>query len=286
MKRPFLALLGLLALGAAARADAPVPPLDAHVMDATATLSAAERQSLETALADFERRKGVQIAALIVASTAPEAIEQYSMRVVETWRLGRKGIDDGILVLVAKSDRAMRIEVGYGLEGVVPDAIAKRLIDEYFVPRFREGDYYGGLRVGLDRLMQIVDGEPLPAPPQKQVRRGNGSAINNAAIVLFLALALGGVLRAMLGRLGGALIAGGGAGLIGAWMVSVVAGTVIGGLVFLFTLIGGLGGGIGRGGSWGRYGGGGFGGGGGLGGGGGFSGGGGGFGGGGASGRW
>jgi len=283
VKRPLLALLGLLALGAAARADAPVPPLDAHVIDTTATLSAAERQSLETALADFERRKGVQIAALIVPSTAPEAIEQYSMRVVETWRLGRKGIDDGILVLVAKSDRAMRIEVGYGLEGAVPDAIAKRLIDEYFVPRFRDGDYYGGLRVGLDRLMQIVDGEPLPAPPQRQIRRGNGNAFNNAAIVLFLALALGGVLRAMLGRLGGALIAGGGAGLLGAWMLSVLAGAVIGVLVFLFTLIGGLGAGIGRGGygggSWGRYGGGG-----GIGGG--FSGGGGGFGGGGASGKW
>jgi uncharacterized protein len=203
------------------------------------------------------------------------------MRVAEAWKIGRKGVDDGIVVVIAKSDRAMRIEVGYGLEGAVPDATAKRLIEEEFIPKFREGDFYSGLRAGLDRLMRVIDGEPLPAPKQ-EAGRGSEPRSIEAYLVLFMAIviAVGGGLRTLFGRLPAATIVGVGTGLL-AWLIiaPVVVAALVGIVGFIFTLAGGgyrggWGGGVGGG-----FGGGGFGGGG-------FSGGGGGFGGGGASGRW
>src|SRR6185295_10628044 len=123
----------------------------------------------EQKLAAFEARKGSQIAVLIVPTTRPEAIEPYSIRVVEQWKLGRKGVDDGALLLVAKNDRALRIEVGYGLEGVLPDATANRIIEDIIVPRFKTGDLYAGVDAGVDAMIKVVDGEPLP-PPQTQWR--------------------------------------------------------------------------------------------------------------------
>jgi uncharacterized protein len=259
-----------------------VPPLTARVMDFTATLSAAERSALENRLADLDARKGSQIAVLIVPTVRPEAIEQFALRVVERWKLGRKGVDDGILLLVAKDDREVRIEVGYGLEGAVPDATANRVIDEFLLPRFREADYAGGISAGVDRLIGLVDGEPLP-PPQP-TRAANIDIEGLLPLVFVLSLVGGGILRRSLGQFPGAVVTGVVAGGV-TWLFAGVLGialfmALVGFVVSLTSL--------GSGGRWssGSRGGVGGGFGGGLGGGGGFGGGGGGFGGGGASGHW
>lgn len=260
-----------------AQAEVAVPPLKARVTDLTATLTAAQQNELEQTLQAFEARKGSQIAVLIVPTTQPEAIEQYGIRVAEAWKLGRKGVDDGALVLVAKDDRALRIEVGYGLEGVIPDAVANRVIDEVMVPYLKQGDFYGGIRAGVDRLIRLIDGEPLPAPQQKDISwAGIQGLLPMAFIAVFV---VGGVLRAIFGRFVGAAIA---AGIIGAglWLMlsSLLLAAIAAVIAFLFVLAGGgrgFGYGYGgRGGIGGGFGSGGFGGGGGS------------FGGGGASGRW
>src|ERR1700744_3547730 len=158
----FLALL--LCWAFAAFADVAVPPLTGRVVDQTGTLSSDTVASLSQKLKDFEARKGSQIAVLIVPTTAPETIEQYSIRVAEAWKIGRRKIDDGALLVVAKEDRKLRIEVGYGLEGALPDVTARRIIDEIIVPHFRTGDFAGGISAGVDRIIRIIDGEPLPKP--------------------------------------------------------------------------------------------------------------------------
>lgn len=259
----------------------PVPPLSARVIDQTATLSAAQRQALDERLSAFEQRKGSQIAVLIVARTAPETIEQYAIRVAEQWKIGRGKIDDGAILVVAKDERALRIEVGYGLEGALNDATARRIIDEHIVPRFKAGDIDGGIRAGIDAMMRVIDGEPLPAPASDSGADNNPLAV--LPLLFFAALMVGGVLRAILGRGKGALATGGLLG-IGAWLLSgaLLLGLLAGFIGVVITLGGGRMGGGWRGGrhapvgGWG----------GGFGGGGGFRGGGGGFGGGGASGRW
>jgi len=275
------------AAGQPAGAEVVVPPLTGRVVDRTGTLSAADIAGLEAKLAGLEARKGSQIAVLLVPTTRPEEIEQYSIRVVDAWKLGRDDVDDGILLLVAKDDRTARIEVGYGLEGAIPDATANRVVDEFLLPRFREDDYAGGIAAAVDRLSALVDGEPLPEPGFAI----DGDTLGNVFPVVFiLSLVLGGVLRRALGPLPGALVTGGIAAAVTWFLVSVLGITVFMGAVgFIVGLIGG-----GQGGRWashprGRHGGGfggGLGGGFGGGGGGGFRGGGGGFGGGGASGRW
>jgi uncharacterized protein len=256
-----------------------VPPLRARVTDVTGTLSATEQATLEQRLADFEHDKGAQLVLLMVPSTAPETIEQYGLRVAETWRIGRAKVDDGAILLVAKDDRTLRIEVGYGLEGVLTDATSKRIISETIVPRFRQGEFYAGISDGLSRMMTVVAGEPLP-PPKAQ--RDEGADVSQHFALLFmLTLIAGGLLRAMFGRLPGATLTGGLVALAAWFLIGALSVAALAGLVALvFTLAGGprLLGGPGVGG---------FGGHGGFGGrGGGFSGGGGGFGGGGASGRW
>lgn len=288
-----LALAGVLA-PVAAQPLQPVPELKARVTDLTGTLTPAQQAGLEQKLAAFELRKGAQVALLIVPTTQPEVIEQYAIRVVDQWKLGRAASDDGVLLLVALEDRALRIEVGYGLEGVMPDAIARRIIDETIKPLFRQRDIHGGVNAGLDRIIQVVDGEPLP-PPDRQWRRPS-DRIGGLIPLLFFGVIIGGaMLRSLLGRPLGALATGGAAGGL-VWLVSKLLGAAIGVgvLAFLFSLVMGLGNSLRRGGRGGRggwpggFGGGGLGGGfggGGLGGGG-FGGGGGGFGGGGASGRW
>lgn len=296
-------LLAVLPPGLAlAQALQPIPPLQARVTDLTGTLTAGQQAELEGKLAAFEQRKGSQIALLIVPTTRPEAIEQYSIRVVDEWKLGREQSDDGVLLLVALQDRALRIEVGYGLEGVLPDATAWRIINETIKPLFRQGDIYGGVTAGLTRIMQVVDGEPLPPPDRSW--RTSGDRLFTALPFLFVGvLVIGAILRAVLGRTAGSLATG---GLTGGtiWLLSHVPGFAIAGgvLAWLFAMFMGVvtrggwprsGGGIGGRGGFGGLGGlGGFGGlggggfrGGGFGGGG-FRGGGGGFGGGGASGRW
>jgi len=267
-------------------AQVPVPPLSGRVTDRTATLTGEQKSALEQTLRSFEARKGSQVAVLIIPSTAPESIEQYALRVAEKWKPGRKKVDDGALLVVAKDDRTLRIEVGYGLEGALTDAACKRIISEIIVPRFRQGDFHGGITAGVDRILRVIDGEPLQAPEARRPggARGIGAIL---PVMMILALVVGGVLHTVLGRFPGALVTGGAVSAV-AWMLAgaISIALVAGVIAFLFTLLGGgMGGrGLGRGGFGGGFGGGGFGGGGF--GGGGFSGGGGGFGGGGASGRW
>jgi uncharacterized protein len=265
------------------RADVAIPALTARVTDLTGTLSGQAVQQLESTLAAFEAKKGSQIAVLIVPTTQPEEIEQYSIRVTDQWKLGRKGIDDGILLLVAKDDRRVRIEVGRGLEGAVPDVIANRIISETITPRFKTGDYAGGIAAGIEQIISVVNGEPLPEPDKKwEHHRGVGDMLPLLLVVVFVA---SGLLRSVFGRLVGSLTTGGLAGTI-AWLLSglLPIGVGAGVLGFLFAmLLGGVSRGwVAGGGGWG----GGFGGGGRGSGGGGFSGGGGGFSGGGASGGW
>jgi uncharacterized protein len=273
----------LLVSSLALAEDRPIPALTGRVVDETGTLSAEQKRALEAKLQAFEQHKGSQIAVLITGTTFPEPIESYSMRVGENWKIGRKGVSDGIVVVVAKSDRAMRLEVGYGLEGAIPDAIARRLIDEIFIPSFREGNFYDGLSAGIDRMIKVIDGEPLPEVSQSNAGRGDLRSIESYLVLFMVAtLAFGGLLRRLVGRLPAAMVVGAGIGFL-AWLIvaPVLVALLVGVVAFVLTLFGGSGGGM-----PGRLGGGGFSGGGGFGGGGGFSGGGGGFGGGGASGRW
>ncbi|HTY94578.1 MAG TPA: YgcG family protein [Steroidobacteraceae bacterium] len=277
-----------LAMSWQAPAQVPVPPLGARVTDQTATLTPDQVQTLEQTLREFEARKGSQLAVLIVPSTAPETIEQFGIRVAERWKLGRTRVDDGAILIVARNDRTVRIEVGYGLEGALTDATSKRIISEIIVPRFAQGDFYGGITEGVNGMIRVVDAEPLPQPKPMPETRGP-TLQQYAPVLLILAFVIGGFLRSMLGKFPGALVTGGVLGLI-VWLFAgaLVAAIIAGVIGFLFTLLGGgmPGGLMGSGGfGGGGFGGGGFGGGG-FGGGGGFSGGGGGFGGGGASGRW
>lgn len=264
----FVLLFSLLGFAAD---EVAVPQLQQRVTDLTQTLSADQQAALEAKLAQFEQQKGSQIAILLVPTTQPEAIEQYSIRVVEAWKLGRKGVDDGVLILVAKDDRKMRIEVGYGLEGIVPDSIASQIIREAMQPRFKQGDFYGGLDAAVGMLIARISGEPLPEP---ELRASSGDWGDLVPMLLFGGLLVGGVLRAIFGSFLGGVVNG---GLVGAavWLLGggLLIAAVIAFIAFLLTMSGGLGGLNG-------YSGGGFGGNDG------FSGGGGDFGGGGASGDW
>lgn len=264
-----------LAPSGVASAEVAVPQLKARVTDLTATLDASQQASLEQSLAALETAKGSQLAILLVPTTQPESIEQFSLRVVENWKLGRKGTDDGVLLVVAKNDRTLRIEVGYGLEGAIPDALAKRIVSEIITPQFREGRFFEGLQAGVAHLTALIGGEPLPLPAD-----GGGQGGSDWWGLAFVAAVFGGgLLRAIFGTLPGALaaaaIAGGGMWVVaGQWELALFSAII----VFIITLAGG-GTGTGRSGSgWRGAGGGSFGGG--------FGGGGGGFGGGGASGRW
>lgn len=275
-----LCLLCCLAGLAGAQALQTVPPLSARVVDQTATLSADQRARIEAKLADFERRKGSQIAVLIVATVSPETVEQYALRVAESWKLGRKGVDDGALLLVAKNERKLRIEVGYGLEGALNDATAKRIISETIAPRFKAGDFYGGIDAGVAAMIKVVDGEPLP-PPKAASASGGDNFETLLFVGFILIFVVGGILRAIFGRFLAAGVIGGVAGIIASLLVSSLLLGVLAGIVaFIVSLfagisglggLGGLGGGSSGRSSWG---------------GGGFSGGGGSFGGGGASGGW
>ena len=206
---------------AAAQPLREVPPLEARVTDLTGTLTQAEQAGLEAELAGFESRKGAQIAVLIVPSTEPEAIEQYSIRVVDAWKLGRAAPDDGALLLVAKDDRAMRIEVGRGLEGALTDLVSKRIIADTIAPFFRQGDYAGGIAAGVGQMIRVIDGEPLPVPD-----RGWGGGTERLAGMLpflFGVVFVGSmVLRAIFGRALGSVATGGVTGAIVWWMTQVL----------------------------------------------------------------
>jgi uncharacterized protein len=282
--RTLIRLFGILALVFASVAGAAdevaVPPLKARVTDLTGTLSAAQLASLDAELRAFEQKKGSQIAVLMLPSTQPETIEQYSIRVAESWKIGRAKTDDGAILIIAKNDHKLRIEVGYGLEGAIPDVVAKRVIREVIAPHLLANDFYGGILDGTQTLMKLIEGEQLP-PPRAQTQTSAGVDYQSLFVILLVVVVVaGGVLKAILGRVFGSVATGAAAGFI-AWVLAGALGAAaIAGIVaFLMALAGGgrgyytggFGGGLGAGGGFG---------------GGGFGGGGGGFGGGGASGSW
>ena len=216
-KTSLLALL--LCWAFAAFAQVAVPPLTGRVVDQTGTLSSDDIASLTQKLRDIEARKGSQIAVLIVPATAPEEIEQYSIRVAEAWKIGRKKIDDGAILLVAKNDHKLRIEVGYGLEGALTDVTTRRIIDEIITPKFRSGDFAGGISAGVDRIIGVIDGEPLPAPQRQATFAGGQDRFDIMfnPVILFGVFVAGAVLRTMLGRLIGSVATGGIFGVL-AWL--------------------------------------------------------------------
>jgi uncharacterized protein len=239
---PLVALL--LCWAFSAFAQVAVPPLTGRVVDQTGTLSSDEIASLTQKLRDFEARKGSQIAVLIVPTTQPEEIEQYSIRVAEAWKIGRKKIDDGAILLVAKNDRKLRIEVGYGLEGALTDVTSKRIIDEVITPKFRSGDFAGGITAGVDRIIGVIDGESLPAPPPRTQSSSN-SNVNwfsffnpTNPFVLVAVLFLGNMMRSLLGRLVGSAVAGGVVALLAWYFIgSLIFAAIAGAAVSLFTMI-------------------------------------------------
>ena len=303
--RTLIAIVFAVAIGTGAWAQSvlPVPALTARVIDQTGTLDAAQKKALEAKLASLEKTKGSQVVVLMVPTTAPEDIASYTQRVGDTWKIGRKGVGDGLLLVVAKDDRKMRIAPAKTLEGAIPDVLAARIIDETMKPLFRAGDFAGGIGGAVDQVTGLINGEALP-PPQWENSSGGGEGSGNTndandtgmgwqdlAIFLFFAVFIGGaIVRSILGNKLGAVVMGGGAG-IAAFVVtsSIAIAAVAGILALVVTLFGAAtgamlpttrrgGGGWSGGGSWGggsSRGGGGF-----------SSGGGGNFGGGGASGDW
>jgi uncharacterized protein len=222
----------------AAFADVAVPPLSGRVVDQTGTLSSGDIASLTQTLKDLEQRKGSQVAVLIVPTTAPETIEQYSIRVAEAWKIGRKKIDDGALLVVAKDDRKLRIEVGYGLEGALTDVTAKRIIDEIITPRFRNGDFSGGISAGVNQIIRVIDGERLPAPEPAPQQSFSGLSDVNPGFALVGTVFMAGILRAMLGRLLGAVVTGGVVGLLGWFVVGSLAASLVAAvIVFIVALV-------------------------------------------------
>ena len=297
------AWLPFIGLTAWAQGVQPVPPLTARVMDGTGTLTAAQKAALEAKLAAFEQSRGAQVVVLMVPTTQPEDIAAYAQRIGDSWKIGRNSIGDGLLLVVAKNDRTVRIETTKALEGAIPDLAASQIIETAITPRFRQGDFAGGLDAGADRIMARITGENLPAPQQGGARRGSSGGFDwtTLAVFLFFAVPIGGrVLSSVLGRKLGSVATGGAVGVL-AWLftssliiggIAAVAGMVfalVSGISSLAGLgqggrssgwgtsggLGGLGGGFGGGGFGGSRGGGGF-----------SSGGGGNFGGGGASGNW
>lgn len=239
-----LVTLGLMLLLASSFAFAElvaIPELSSRVTDLTQTLSPAEQAQLEQKLAAFEQKKGSQIALLILPTTQPEDIAQYSIRVVEKWKIGRDKVDDGVLVLIAKDDRKMRIEVGYGLEGAIPDLYAKRIISEVIGPKFKQGDFYGGLDAGVDKLIGLVDGEALPTPGTPEFS-GMG-IMDMLPILLFGGLVSGLFLRSMFGTFFGSALNGGLVGGVVALLGVALGGAAILGVIafFITMMLGGRG---------------------------------------------
>ncbi len=277
--------LPLATLAAWAQGVQPVPALSAHVMDQTGTLTPAQRQALDARLTAFEQSRGAQLVFLIVPSTQPEDIAAYAQRIGDSWKIGRQGIGDGLLLVVAKNDRKVRIETTKALEGAIPDLAARQIIENAITPRFKQGDFSGGLDAAASQLMARITGENLPLPGKSPAGKP-GFDWGNLAIFLFFAVPIGGrILSGLLGRKLGSVATGGAVGAL-AWLVSssLLIGVIAALAGMLLALITGLGkiGGSARSSGWGgpgSFGGGGAGGG--------FgSGGGGNFGGGGASGDW
>lgn len=248
MKAALLTLVLLLGAGAA-RAQIPLPPFDALVTDLTGTLTAEQQASLDEKLTAYQKRKGTQVALLILPSTQPEDIAQFGVRLAEAWKIGRKGIDDGAILIVAKDDRAMRIEVQYGLEGALTDVTSSRIINDTIAPLFKQGDYFGGVNAGLDQMLKVIDGEPLPEPDHAWQRDGTPSL--PWPLLVFLGVMVSNFLRPLLGRAPAAGVVGLAGGGLVYWLTSLVMPALATALVvFVLGLTIGFGGrGLGRGGS-------------------------------------
>lgn len=244
--------LSLLTLPAWAAAGASnlvaIPALSSPVTDVTQTLSPQAQQSLAQKLNQFSQEKGSQIAILIVDSTQPEDIAQFGIRVAEAWKIGRDKQDDGVIIIVAKADRKMRIEVGYGLEGAIPDLVAKRIVSETMAPHFRQGDFEGGLNAAVDQLMALIAGEALSAP-QKQYSSAGG-LLDWLPILMFVAIFTGMILRSLFGTYAGSALNGGALGVL-VWILGGALLTVL--LVFVAAFIFTLAMGGSRGGGYGGY---------------------------------
>ncbi|MBX9648577.1 MAG: YgcG family protein [Xanthobacteraceae bacterium] len=226
-----------------AQATVAVPPLVGRVVDLTGTLSTNDVSAMNQTIRAFEARKGSQVAVLIVPSTDGEAIEQFSLRVAEAWKIGRKKIDDGVLLVIAKNDRKLRIEVGYGLEGALTDVTSKRIIDEIITPHFRSGDFAGGISAGVDRIIRIVEGEKLPAPVQSEPSRGMQPSWLMQHIdpfnpfVIFGIFAVGGIMRTLLGRLAGAVVTGSIVGILAWFFIQSLPLSAAAGLIVFFVAL-------------------------------------------------
>lgn len=253
--RVLLLLLALAASGVVRAAAAPegglqaVPPLGRHVIDGGGLLTAAEAEGLDSRLMQFEQRRGSQIAVLVVPTTAPESIEQYSIRVFDAWKLGRKGFNDGILILIATQDRKLRIDAGYGLEGAIPDAVARRIIAEVIAPKLRAGDAYGGIVAAVDQIERLIEGEQLPGAD----RSGPAPSWDQLLVMLIVgATIVGSVLSLLLGRFFGALVTGGVLGAVvwflSASLLAAILALVLG--LFYVLVTGGRAGFGGYGGGW------------------------------------
>lgn len=233
----FVALL--LVAASAAAAQIAVPALTGRITDTTGTLTREQVGELDQRLAAFEARKGVQLAVLMVPTTGSEAIEQYSLRVAEQWKLGRSKVDDGALLVIAKVDRKLRIEVGYGLEGALTDLTTSRIINESISRRFGQGDFAGGIAAGLERIMSVVDGEPLP-PPSRAAPTGIEAVSPFLPVLVVLAVVSAALLRGWMGRIPAALVTG---TLVGAaaWTLAgaPAAGLLTAAAAVFFSLAGG-----------------------------------------------
>ena len=245
--------LFVLAADSKMSAPLPLPALTARVTDLTGTLAAGDLTELETKLTSFESRKGSQVTLLVLPTTQPETIEQFGVRLFEAWKIGRKGADDGVILIVAKDDRRLRIEVGYGFEGVLNDATAKRIIDETITPHFKAGDIPGGIKAGIDAILVVVDTEQVPPTTEGPVSDSGGSqslgdlgfdAFNISEGTFMIGLggaAVGGAaLRFFLGNLMGSAIIGVLAAILGGLLSGTLVGALIGAAVGFFVALFGL----------------------------------------------
>lgn len=263
----FVVSCGLLFAGAAWAAEGdpvPVPPLKHRVTDQTGSLSSSDEARIEAKLRAFEAAKGAQIAVLIVPTTQPETVFDYAIRVAEAWKLGRKGVDDGVLFVIAKNDRKLQILVGPGLQGSLTDAMSKRIISEIVAPRFRAGDFAGGIEQGADKIIGLLQGEALPPPQPKRVAVKSSNLENFLVVGVLAAFVVGPLLKMLLGRLLGATATAGVTGaaawfVVGGLLFPVVAGIIVFVLVLMMGAVSRRGGGWpggwtsggGSGGSWG-----------------------------------
>jgi uncharacterized protein len=230
----------LLCWACAALAVVAVPPLVGRVVDQTGTLTSGDIALLNQTIRSFEARKGSQVAVLIVPTTDGEAIEQFSLRVAEAWKIGRKKVDDGAVLVIAKNDRHLRIEVGYGLEGALTDVTTKRIIDEEITPKFKSGDFAGGVSAGLNKMIRIIDGEKLPEPQPPHWQQQTGLFDVDAMFNPFLLIPVflfGGLMRTMLGRLVGAGVGGGVVMLIAWFLFGSLAAAIFAGLIAVFFVL-------------------------------------------------